>query len=104
MTDVPSRFDVPYDKPLFDEYGIKGIPKANLASSNDHGLSRFTPAGYAELGTRSFWPNTNNVRFFTFADTFFKNAGKHNMRFGGDFRHERGVPECRALCSRAVRV
>ncbi len=89
MTDMPTRFDVPYDKPLFDEYGIKGIPKVNLASSNDHGLSRFTPAGYAELGTRSFWPNTNNVRFFTFADTFFKNAGKHNMRFGGEFRHER---------------
>ena len=88
ITDINTRFDVPYDKPLFEEYGIKGIPKTNLASSNDHGLSRFTPAGYTEIGTRSFWPNTNNSRTYQFNDTMFKNWGKHNIRFGGEFRRE----------------
>ena len=88
ITDINSRFDVPYDRPLFDEYGIKGIPKTNLASSNDHGLSRFTPAQYSEIGTRSFWPNTNNQRTYQFNDTMFKSWGKHNIRFGGEVRRE----------------
>jgi hypothetical protein len=88
ITDINTRFDVPYDRPMFDEFGIKGIPKTNLASSNDHGLSRFTPAGYAELGTRSFWPNTNNQRTYQFSDTMFKNWGGHNIRFGGEVRRE----------------
>lgn len=88
ITDINTRFDVPYDKPLFDEFGIKGIPKTNLATSNDHGLSRFSPAGYTQVGTRSFWPNTNNQRTYQFNDTMFKNWGKHNLRFGGEFRRE----------------
>ena len=59
---LPTRFDIPYDKPTFDLYGIKGIPKTNFASSNDHGGTRFTPAGYAELGSRSFWPKKDRSR------------------------------------------
>ncbi|HTM48888.1 MAG TPA: TonB-dependent receptor [Bryobacteraceae bacterium] len=88
LTDIPTRFDIPYDKPLFDEYGIKGIPKTNLVTSNDHGNSRFSPAGYSEIGSRSFWPNTNNVRNYQFTDTLFKVWGKHNLRFGGEVRRE----------------
>jgi hypothetical protein len=87
-TIMNSRFDVPYDKPLFDEYGIKGIPKTNFASSNDHGLSRFSPGGYAELGTRSFWPNTNNLRLYQFNDTVFKIAGNHGIKIGGEYRRD----------------
>ncbi len=88
FTDFPTRFDVPYSEPLFDDYGIKGIPKTTFASSNDHGLSRFTPQGYAELGTRSFWPNTNNMRTYQINDTLYHNQGKHNIRYGGEFRRE----------------
>ena len=88
VTDIPTRFDIPYDAPLFDQFGIKGIPKTNLATSNDHGNSRFTPAGYVEIGSRSFWPNTNNVRNYQFSDTLFKNVGKHNVRFGVEIRRE----------------
>ena len=88
VTDIPTKFDIPYDAPLFDQFGIKGIPATGLVSSNDHGNSRFTPAGYVEIGSRSFWPNTNNVRNYQFADTLFKNFGKHNVRFGVDIRRE----------------
>lgn len=88
MTLLPSSFDIPYDTPLFDQYGIKGIPKTNAASSNNHGLSRFTPAGYTELGSRSFWPNINNTKLFQFTDTLFKSWGKHNLRAGGEFRRD----------------
>ncbi len=88
VNDFPTKFDIPYDAPLFDQFGIKGIPKTNLATSNDHGYSRFTPAGYAEIGSRSFWPNANNLRNYQFTDTIFKNWGKHNIRFGAELRHE----------------
>jgi hypothetical protein len=88
FTRMITKFDVPYDKPLFAEFGIKGIPKVNNPGSNDHGLSRFTPAGYAELGTRSFWPNFNNMELFQFADTYYRNLGKHNLKIGGEFRRQ----------------
>lgn len=88
LTKMITAFDIPYDKPSFDEYGIKGIPKTNFATSNDHGLSRFTPGGYAEIGSRSFWPNKNTMQLYQFTDTIFKNWGKHNIRFGGEFRRE----------------
>jgi hypothetical protein len=84
---LPTSFDIPYDKPTFDQYGIKGIPKTNFASSNDHGLTRFTPAGYAELGSRSFWPNTNNVFVTQFNDVLFHSAGKHGFKAGAEFKH-----------------
>ncbi len=88
VNDFPTKFDIPYDAPLFDQFGIKGIPKTNLATSNDHGYSRFSPAGYSEIGSRAFWPNTNNLRNYQFTDTLFKNWGKHNIRFGAEVRHE----------------
>lgn len=77
-----SKFDIPYDKPLFDEFGITGIPTTNLASSNDHGLTRFSPQGYAQLGSRSFWPNFNNLDLFQFSDMALKAMGKHTLKFG----------------------
>jgi hypothetical protein len=84
---MPTRFDIPYDKPLFDQYGIKGIPKTNFASSNDHGLTRFTPAGYSELGSRSFWPNTNNLYVTQFNDVLFRSTGNHNLKLGVEYKH-----------------
>ena len=77
---MPTAFDIPYDKPLFDQFGIKGIPKTNFASSNDHGLTLFTPAGYAQLGSRAFWPNTNNLYLTQFNDVLFRSAGSTASR------------------------
>lgn len=85
---IISRFDIPYDTALYDQFGIKGIPKVSNAGSNDHGLSRFTPAGYSEIGSRSFWPNFNNMDLFQITDTLYKNFGKHNVRVGGEFRRQ----------------
>jgi hypothetical protein len=99
---LPTSFDIPYDKPAFDQYGIKGIPKTNLASSNDHGLTRFTPTGYAEVGSRSFWPNTNNVFVTQFNDVLFHSAGKHGLKAGGEFKQQ-CVPQRRPFCARPVR-
>ena len=87
-TNFPTSFDIPYDKALFADFGIKGIPKTNFDISNNHGLTRFTPGGYAELGSRSFWPNTNNLRSFQFNETLFKTLGTHTIRIGGELKRQ----------------
>ena len=85
---MPTRFDIPYTQPEFAQFGIKGIPKTNFASSNDHGLTLFNPQGYAQLGSRAFWPNTNNTYVTQFNDVLFKSAGKHGIKAGFQFMHE----------------
>lgn len=84
---MPTAFDIPYDKPEFDQFGIKGIPKTTFASSNDHGLTLFTPAGYAQLGARAFWPNTNNIFVTQFNDVLFRSIGNHSLKLGFEFMH-----------------
>ena len=86
-TRMPTAFDIPYDKPLFDQFGITGIPKTNFASSNDHGLTLFAPSGYAQLGSRAFWPNTNNIFLTQFNDVLFVSAGHHGIKAGVEFKH-----------------
>jgi hypothetical protein len=85
---MPSAFDIPYDKPLFDQYGIKGIPKTTYPSSNDHGLTLFSPSGYAQLGARAFWPNTNNLYITQFNDVLFRSTGNHGLKVGVEYKHE----------------
>ena len=87
VSHLPSSFDIPYDKPLYDQFGIKGIPKTNFAISNNRGLTRFTPSGYAELGSRSFWPNTNNLNVYQFNDILFRSLGNHSLKAGFEFKN-----------------
>ena len=83
-----TNFDIPYEKPLFDQYGIKGIPKTNDASSNDHGLTLFNPSGYAELGSRAYWQEPNNLFVTQFNDVLFRSAGHHGLKVGVEFKHD----------------
>ena len=82
-----SILDIPWDENLNPTFGIKGI--ADLGADNDHGMTRFTPSGYAEVGARTFWPNENNLRLFYLADSLLKITGRHSIKFGGEFRRER---------------
>ena len=68
------------------------------------GYSRFTPAGYVEIGSRSFWPNTNNVRNYQFTDTLFKNCRQAQYTVWRRNPAGRRVPQRGTLCARAVRV
>jgi hypothetical protein len=81
-----AKYDIPYDRPLFDEYGIKGIPKTYVASSNDHGLTALEPTGYAALGSRKMPPNTNKQTSLQFIDVAYKSHGAHALKFGGEYR------------------
>ena len=68
--------------------GSRASRRPTSPLSNDHGLSRFTPAGYAELGSRSFWPNTNNLDVTQFNDVLFRSAGQAHLKAGVEFKHE----------------
>lgn len=84
---MPTVFDIPYTQPEFAEYGIKGIPQTTYPSSNNHGLTLFSPAGYAQLGARAFWPNTNNLYTTQFDDILNRSAGKHELKIGVEAKH-----------------
>lgn len=85
---MPTRFDIPYSSAEFSEYGITGIPKTTYPSSNDHGLTLFALQGYASLGARAFWPNTNNENTYQFDDVLFRSMGNHSLKFGVEVKHQ----------------
>lgn len=85
-TYFPTRFDIPYTENLNAQFGIKNAPGDKFGDDLDHGWSRFTPNGYAEIGARSFWPNINTLDNLTLADTFSWQRGNHTLKFGGEYR------------------
>jgi hypothetical protein len=86
-TRTDSLLDVPWEENFNQQLGITGLP--DLGDDNNRGMSRFTPAGYAEVGTRSFWPNRNNLRLFYLSDQFMTVKGTHVLKSGFEFRRER---------------
>jgi Carboxypeptidase regulatory-like domain/TonB dependent receptor-like, beta-barrel len=85
-TYFPTRFDIPYTDNLNAQFGVKNAPGDKFGDGLDHGWSRFTPTGYAEIGARSFWPNINNLDNLTLADTLTWQIGNHTLKFGGEYR------------------
>jgi hypothetical protein len=60
-----------------------------MGDDNARGSTRFTPTGYTEVGSRSFWPNRNNLGLFQLTDHFTKVMGRHVVKTGAEFRRER---------------
>lgn len=86
VTHFPSRFDIPYTENLNSQFGIRNAPGDTFDDGLEQGWSRFSPAGYAEIGARSFWPNINNLDNVTLADSFSWQRGNHTLKFGGEYR------------------
>lgn len=93
-TRVKSVLDVPWTENFNAKFSIQGLP--DLGDDNRRGMSRFTPTSYAELGTRSFWPNRNNMDLFQITNNVLLVRGRHVFKTGFDFRRE-------ALFRRAAR-
>jgi len=81
-----TRFDIPFTENLNKQFGIKGAPGDNFGDGLDYGLARFTPSGFAEVGSRSFWPNINNLANFMFSDQALWQRGRHTLKFGVEYR------------------
>jgi hypothetical protein len=87
-TQFNTVLDIPFDTYTNADYGIRNAPADYLNDGNkNNGFTRFTPSGYAEVGSRSFWPNFNNLNTYLFNNGTVVQLGKHTMKFGGEYRH-----------------
>jgi hypothetical protein len=82
-----TRFDILDTENLNAQFGILNAPGDTFGDGLDHGWTRFTPTGYREIGSRSFWPNVNNLANHLFANSTLWQKGKHTLKFGGEYRH-----------------
>lgn len=83
-----TAFDVPETENRNAILGIRNAPIETYAPGKMRGMTRFSPAGYAEVGTRSFWPNINNLDNTMFANNTTILAGRHTMKFGAEHRRQ----------------
>jgi hypothetical protein len=81
-----TRFDIPFTENLNPQFGIKNAPGDSAGDGLDHGWTRFSPAGYAEMGARSFWPNVNNLANIMITNSLLWQRGKHTVKVGGEAR------------------
>jgi hypothetical protein len=86
FTHFPTRFDILDTENLNKKYGIKGAPGDTMNDGLDHGLARFTPTGYNEIGSRSFWPNNNFLDNAQFNDNILWQRGNHSIKTGVEYR------------------
>lgn len=88
-----SKFDTAFDVAETEDrnaqLGIKNAPIDTYDPKGMRGMTRFSPAGFAEAGTRSFWPNVNNLNNLMFGDTATVLKGRHTMKFGAEHRRQR---------------
>jgi hypothetical protein len=82
-----TKFDIPFTENLNKQFGIKNAPGDSFGDGEDYGMTRFSPSGFAEVGARSFWPNTNNLTNWMVSNGTTWMRGKHTIKFGGEFRH-----------------
>lgn len=71
----------PAERPLFDEFGIKGVPQFNSLT----GLPLFNLTNYSGLGNRFQTPNPKTAELFQINDNFSYFRGRHTMNFGGGY-------------------
>jgi len=86
FTHYPTRFDILDTENLNKKYGVLGAPGDTFNDGLDHGLARFTPTGYNEIGSRSFWPNRNWMDNIQFNDNLLWQRGAHTFKTGLEFR------------------
>ena len=85
-THYPTRFDILQTENLNKKFGIQGVPGDTFNDGLDHGLARFTPTGYNEIGSRSFWPNRNWLENLQFNDNLLIQRGRHALKTGVEWR------------------
>ena len=74
------------ERPLYDEFGIKGVPQFEGLV----GLPTFNVTAYTGLGDRTFAPNPKQAKIYQLTDGFSFTKGSHSLKLGGEFWHMRG--------------
>ncbi|MFB3827880.1 MAG: carboxypeptidase regulatory-like domain-containing protein, partial [Bryobacteraceae bacterium] len=86
FTHYPTLFDILDKENLNKKYGIKNVPGDTFNDGMDHGLARFSPNSYNEIGSRSFWPNRNFLDNLQINDNLLIQRGSHSIKTGVEFR------------------
>jgi len=86
FTHYPTRFDILNPENLNKQFGIKGVPGDTFNDGLDHGLARFSPSFYNEIGSRSFWPNRNFMDNIQINNNLLWQKGSHTLKAGVEFR------------------
>ena len=74
--------NTPSTEQLWKQFGFKGtFDRADI-----NGVPLFQPAGYRNVGDRSFAPDPRKQDVRQFVDTFSWNRGKHALKFGLNLR------------------
>ncbi|MGH9845455.1 MAG: carboxypeptidase regulatory-like domain-containing protein [Blastocatellia bacterium] len=68
-------------RPLFDEFGIKGVPQFDSLK----GLPQFNLVNYTGLGNRATADSAKEAELFQINDNFSYLRGRHTMNFGGEY-------------------
>jgi hypothetical protein len=85
-THYPTRFDILETENMNRKFGVQGAPGDSFDDGLDHGLARFNPSGYNEIGSRSFWPNRNHLENIQFNDNLLWQRGTHTIKTGVEMR------------------
>jgi hypothetical protein len=85
-THYPTRFDILASENLNKKFGVRNAPGDTMNDGLDHGLARFAPADYNEIGHRSFWPNNNFLDNLQFNDNLLIQRGSHTLKMGVEYR------------------
>jgi hypothetical protein len=75
--------NTPSTEQLWKQFGFKGT----FDRDGINGVPLFQPAGYRNIGDRSFAPDPRKQDVRQFVDTFSWNRGKHAFKFGANIRN-----------------
>jgi hypothetical protein len=71
----------PADRPLFDEFGIRGVPQFSSLT----GLPFFDLTNYSDLGDGNARPQSREAQVIQVNDSISYLRGRHTMHFGGEY-------------------
>ena len=69
------------ERPLFDEFGIRGVPQLSSLT----GLPFFTVGNYSALGDSNATPQSREAKVIQVNDSFSYLRGRHTTNFGGEY-------------------
>ena len=72
---------IPADRPLFDEFGIRGVPQFSSLT----GLPSFIVGNYSALGDGNARPQSREGQVTQVNDSISYLRGRHTMHFGGEY-------------------
>ena len=104
FSEFDTAFDIPFTENLNPQFGILNAPGDTFTDRLDQGWTRFSPAGYVEMGPRSFWPNINNLTNYLISNSTLWQIGRHTLKVGGRIPPPQCLPRLLAFPSRTVCV